>query len=159
MNELQAYRDRVAELRDLEQEVLREAVVAKECDIFLEEATTFERTARVSEAIHSAKIAVELATARMPTKAGAALLRLCEIQARAGLTQMAASACRKALQTKPPNCEAQVSGNVQTGMLSLLVCVSLPFVFPLRSIFCDTVCCVRSVLLDWKLVPVGSAEQ
>ena len=48
----QAYRDKLNELKQLEQEVVREAVVARECDLFLDEASALERTGRMSEAIH-----------------------------------------------------------------------------------------------------------
>jgi hypothetical protein len=51
---------------------------------------------------------VELASARMPTKAGAALLHLCTLYSRAQLPDMAERTCRRALQAKPPPAAAQV---------------------------------------------------
>jgi hypothetical protein len=39
----QAYRAKTQQLRDIEKEVIREAVVAAECDVFLDEATALER--------------------------------------------------------------------------------------------------------------------
>ena len=102
------YRQKTHQLRELEQAVIREAVVASEIQLFLDEAAAFDRSGRVSDTIHRAKIAVELATARMPSKAGFALLRLCIFEGRAGLSDMAAASCRRAIHAKPASCSAQL---------------------------------------------------
>lgn len=44
----------------------------------------------------------------MPARAGSALLQLCHFQSRAGLADMAASTCRRALHARPASCTAQV---------------------------------------------------